>query len=178
MYQSNYDKFPFVPVNGSLWKGWDSIGKMLRKKIKESGKERFILAVECYHGVHHQELMDGFNTLLPDQFVPTSEIFYSESEIRKLTYPERYGRSDFWIHDPAFLCGFHRSCKDEFCKEKYTEDERIGSCVRICSINRCRRSRHAGLCRYAQMGTSIAAAKTRDKQHRHTESERATGSSI
>ncbi|MDP4273954.1 MAG: class I mannose-6-phosphate isomerase, partial [Bacteroidota bacterium] len=88
MYSSNYDKFPSIPVEGSIWSGWKEILRHLRKNINDSNKEKFILLVECYQGVNDKELIKGFHSLDPYLFINTKEIFRPESEIASLTYPD------------------------------------------------------------------------------------------
>lgn len=88
MYSSNYDKFPSIPVEGSIWSGWKEILGHLRKNINDSNKEKFILLVECYQGVNEKELIKEFHGLDPYLFINTKEIFRPESEIASLTYPD------------------------------------------------------------------------------------------
>jgi mannose-6-phosphate isomerase class I len=85
---SNYNKTPFFKIKGEAISGWDSIINELQSTIKQQKKERFILVVECYHGVYHDELVQGFNTLSPEHFYHTEEVFFAEEEIRRITYPD------------------------------------------------------------------------------------------
>lgn len=85
---STYNKTPFFPVEGNAYKGWDTIVEQLNLKIKGADSSRYVLVVECYQGVNHTELISGFNTLNPDLFLNSEEVFYSEEKISKLTYPD------------------------------------------------------------------------------------------
>lgn len=84
MRKSNYDKFPATNVAGSLWKGWESICSELKKACN---KEKFVVVIECYQGVYHEELKKGFSGLQADLWIDTQNLFKSVSEIEKMTYP-------------------------------------------------------------------------------------------
>ena len=84
MRKSNYDKFPATNVAGSLWKGWESICSELKKACN---KEKFVVVIECYQGVYHEELKKGFAGLQADLWIDTQNLFKSVSEIEKMTYP-------------------------------------------------------------------------------------------
>ena len=56
MRKSNYDKMPATVVDGTLWKGWESIRKRLAEIHAETNGSQ-VWVVECYQGVHHEELM-------------------------------------------------------------------------------------------------------------------------
>ena len=85
---SNYNKTPFTTISGNLFSGWDTIRKELKKKIKESESNHYVLVVECYHGVDHNELMEQFKKLEPDLFIQSTVAFLPEHEIRELTFPD------------------------------------------------------------------------------------------
>ena len=52
MRKSNYDKMPATVVDGTLWKGWESIRKRLAEIHAETNGSQ-VWVVECYQGVHH-----------------------------------------------------------------------------------------------------------------------------
>jgi mannose-6-phosphate isomerase class I len=88
MYKSNYDKYPFVTVQGNIWTGWDPIVNQLQQEIAGKPKTNFIMAIECYQGVNHNELIYGFKQIPHELFINTNEVFYSDEDIVKLTYPD------------------------------------------------------------------------------------------
>lgn len=88
MVKSNYNKFPAIPLSGAIWLGWDTICHTLKEQITASTKERFVITIECYQGVNHQELINGFNQLSPGLFLNTTDVFRSEQQIREMTYPD------------------------------------------------------------------------------------------
>ena len=60
MRQSNYDKFPAVPVPNSgnaCVVGWEAITGRLRQAIAQRGARKTVLAVECYPGVNENEVL-------------------------------------------------------------------------------------------------------------------------
>ena len=85
---SNYNKNPFFPIKGELFSGWEAINNKLKAKISESTKENYVLVVECYHGVHHSELIAELQKLNPTTFIHSAEAFYPEDKIREITYPD------------------------------------------------------------------------------------------
>lgn len=84
---SNYIKKPSFPILGNVFSGWNTIITELQNKIKDSTKNRFVVVIECYHGVHQSELLNRLNSLSPNLFVNSLDAFYSEEEILRLTYP-------------------------------------------------------------------------------------------
>jgi hypothetical protein len=66
MGKSNYDKKPATLIEGEIWKGWPPVLKQIRKTVLSRGNvKRCILAVECYHGVAHAELMTHLFRVVP-----------------------------------------------------------------------------------------------------------------
>ncbi|MBN2765981.1 MAG: class I mannose-6-phosphate isomerase [Paludibacteraceae bacterium] len=88
MEMSNYNKMPFFPADGEMFTGWESIRERLKKEINAEKSERYILVVECYQGVYHNELLEGFKGLNPDLFIQSENAFYPEEKICEITYPD------------------------------------------------------------------------------------------
>lgn len=84
MRKRNYDKYPATVVEGTLWKGWEQICARLKADIKAKD---CVVAIECYHGVHHEELREGFAGLNADRWIDTDTLFKSVEEVEKMTYP-------------------------------------------------------------------------------------------
>ena len=85
---SNYNQTPFFPIPGKSFSGWNSVREELKTKINNSASGRYILVVECYHGVSHNELIKELNLLNPSIFVNTEDAFHPEDKIIDLTYPD------------------------------------------------------------------------------------------
>jgi mannose-6-phosphate isomerase class I len=86
--KSNYQKFPFIPLKGTVYKGWQEITGILRNDYKRSGKKSFVVSIETYQGVYHNELMDGFKQVCPDHFISMENALLSEDRIREITFPD------------------------------------------------------------------------------------------
>ncbi len=89
----HYDKFPFVDVPGcaaECRRGWEQIVLRLAAEIKAglASKSRWIIAVECYPGLRHDEVAGALRQgLHPSHWLPTQEAFKSEPEIDQLIAP-------------------------------------------------------------------------------------------
>lgn len=85
---SNYNKQPFFPVDGKMFTGWESVRERLQKDIHRKKSQRYVLVVECYQGVYHNELTEEFKGMNPDLFIQSEDAFYPEDKIREITYPD------------------------------------------------------------------------------------------
>lgn len=85
MRKSNYDKYPATSLDGTIQKGWSEIVSCIGSVIASNVKQRFVLVVECYQGVHHPELIDNLRLLNPSSFYNTEDVFRKEEEIREAT---------------------------------------------------------------------------------------------
>ncbi|MEG1544014.1 MAG: class I mannose-6-phosphate isomerase [Tannerellaceae bacterium] len=84
MRKSNYDKYPATVVEGSLWKGWEEATAQLAASVKA---DRSVMVVECYHGVHDDELCTHLAALKPALYIDTRLLFKSPEEIEAMTRP-------------------------------------------------------------------------------------------
>ena len=86
--RSNYDKFPVVPVPDSAEAcvaGWDAIGDRLRQVIARRGARRTLLVVECYPGVHEDEVRQALELQLrPALTVKAADAMRSPAEVDAL----------------------------------------------------------------------------------------------
>ncbi len=97
----NYDKFPSVavpaPHDSSLRTGWDAIAAELRTGIARLGRKRTVVAVECYPGVHADDISRELAArLAPALLLDTAAWFKSPAEIDALLKPYLGG------DDPVF----------------------------------------------------------------------------
>lgn len=82
-----FNKYPSIRVKGSeknFVPGWININIRLKQAIR--GKTNGIVVIECYQGVHIEEIMNGITGF--DTVIDSREAFKSEEEILKLTYPD------------------------------------------------------------------------------------------
>lgn len=89
---SNYDKYPFVLVDGfenEYWLGWEAIGNKIKKELHQFGRKKMVLAIECYIGVNKEEVLQAFiHGLQPLHTCLASEAYKSPAEIDELVYPD------------------------------------------------------------------------------------------
>lgn len=89
---SNYDKYPFVPVIGfddACWYGWDLIGDQLKKELDLFDSKKKVIAIECYIGVNHKEVLKAITqSLQPHHIYHASDAYKSAAEIDQLVYPD------------------------------------------------------------------------------------------
>jgi mannose-6-phosphate isomerase class I len=118
--QSNYDKEPFIQVNGmntSAWQGYNFIINEIRSKIRGLGKKKTVVVVDCYPGVYDDEILPAFQRgLNPGLTVKAREINYSDQRIealiqRNLTEDRVFGMLSCHhireFFDPAKIDAFH-----------------------------------------------------------------------
>ena len=86
MRKSNYDKKPATVVNGTLWKGWEAVRDRLKEVHAQTDGPQ-VWVVECYQGVHHEELIHELQALRPDRFINTQDLFKPVEEIEMMTDP-------------------------------------------------------------------------------------------
>ena len=89
---SNYDKYPAVKVNGyqdHCWMGWESICSKINDRIGSLNKEKVIVVVECYQGVHHEDIEAAFRkNINHSHFYVSTDSFKNEREINEMVYPD------------------------------------------------------------------------------------------
>jgi len=88
MEATSYIKYPYTPVDGPLYKGWDMIASVLKSKSELSNQDSFTIVVETYQGVYHDELIKGFGLLSADKFVDTKQVFLPENVLLGKTFPD------------------------------------------------------------------------------------------
>lgn len=84
----NYDKSPTVNIasNGEVWAGWDSICSGI-VKLKDA-KNASVIALECYPGLHDEQIVAELKARLGGQFYMTADYMLSEDAIDDLVYPD------------------------------------------------------------------------------------------
>lgn len=118
---SNYNKTPFISIPGNLFSDWENIRKELKKKIKESGSNHYVMVVECYQGVNHDELMEQFKKLEADLFIQSTFAFLPEDKIRELTFPDVTDDATFGYMTRLSYCDFIDHEKADYLRLKVQE---------------------------------------------------------
>ena len=84
LVRPNYDKHPCISVpgfEGNGTRGWTAIGDRLLRRV--AGRDRVVIAVECYPGVKHEEILpalrdglraDHVHEILEEAFLPQEEV--------------------------------------------------------------------------------------------------------
>lgn len=86
MRKSNYDKSPATPLEAPLWKGWEAVLRQVEKACRlPQRKDRHFLVIECYQGVHLEELSLQWERLHPTRLADSRSFFKSSEEIEALT---------------------------------------------------------------------------------------------
>ncbi len=105
MRRSNYDRFPYVAVPGgenAAVQGWDAIGERLARTIQQRGRDRTVLAVECYTGVDESAVLEELRKRLkPKLAIAACTAMLLPDQVDRLVEPFLGG------DDPVFgwLCG-------------------------------------------------------------------------
>lgn len=87
MRKSNYDKSPSTTVEGRLWKGWESVLGKLKEECQGLELAKRVIVVECYHGVHLEELAQHLATLQPSLMIHSADFFKGVEEVEAMSYP-------------------------------------------------------------------------------------------
>jgi mannose-6-phosphate isomerase class I len=88
MRLSNYDKTPFIRINGDVATGWKSICQRLKLHKRISGQKKCIIGFELYPGTNYCEIIAGISLLTPVLVVESETAFLPGENIRKLTFPD------------------------------------------------------------------------------------------
>lgn len=83
MRTPNYDKYPSTKISGWIKQGWKEIIAFIESNIFQQGT----LAIDCYTGVHEEEVYEALQELKPTLFINTRSLMKSESELRAMTQP-------------------------------------------------------------------------------------------
>ena len=95
--KSNYDKFPKIKMDGhTCIEGWEKITQTLNDTIAAKKKQKLVIAVECYHGVHAGEIAGSLRRGVPAaQLFDATAAMKTSALIDKMVYP-------FVTDDPVF----------------------------------------------------------------------------
>lgn len=95
-----YDKHPTISIPESHDRcvaGWDAISRRLTNAIAVLGQPRTVVAVECYPGVHIEDIVEGLQACLKSAvIVRADEAMHSSQRIESLIAPYTGG------DDPVF----------------------------------------------------------------------------
>ncbi len=91
--KSNYNKYPAISMDNhtECFVGWESIGQEIKRKSDDIKiqKERVIVVVDFYQGIHKEDLSRELQNLLkPDLSINAEEAMFGEDYIQKMVYPD------------------------------------------------------------------------------------------
>lgn len=112
-YKSNFEKYPALKITGHhCYTGWKEIGNFILKRAGEINKDKKIIAIECYHGVNTDELMEAITeNSVSTVFINTNSALKDEQTIENMVYP-------FVTDDPVFGYITTLQLQDFFSSEK------------------------------------------------------------
>jgi mannose-6-phosphate isomerase class I len=91
MRSSNYDIRPAISIGNAdldCFEGWREICEKISGEISNAAKEKTIVVVETYPGVHDAELTAAFRSLQPRLFLAAKDALLNEGGIEALTWPD------------------------------------------------------------------------------------------
>jgi mannose-6-phosphate isomerase class I len=83
---SNYDKFPFVEVDGICISGWGKIVAALKERT--FGKKKTVIVIESYPGVDDAEALSSLKELSPVLTIHAEMAYREECCIREMVAPD------------------------------------------------------------------------------------------
>jgi mannose-6-phosphate isomerase class I len=100
MRKATYDKFPKIHVPdgaSACTSGWEAIGERLRESVRQGTRQKTVLVVECYTGVHEREIERELQQALkPVLIVAARDLLLPPGDIDQLVEPFLGGE------DPVF----------------------------------------------------------------------------
>lgn len=100
MKKANYDKFPFVSIQGhetACTCGWQDVCDVIGETVRSRGMKKTVVAIECYPGVFEDEILDALQTYLPgNTILRSASAFLQPAAIDHLVAPDLGGE------DPIF----------------------------------------------------------------------------
>jgi mannose-6-phosphate isomerase class I len=115
--KSNYDKSPATDIPGDLWKGWAPVLERLNARTGAGNPSRHILLVECYAGVHYDELLEHFRKLNPSVVIDMRTVFRPVEEIEAMTAPYMTGDRLFGRRAPLTCSDFIDPVAADACRK-------------------------------------------------------------
>jgi mannose-6-phosphate isomerase class I len=90
--KSNYDKHPFITVDGydsDCYLGWNSIGRQLRLHSSLLKQDKIVLVAECYAGIFDETVLPAIiRDLQPDYTFLASDSMKTPAIIDAIMYPD------------------------------------------------------------------------------------------
>jgi mannose-6-phosphate isomerase class I len=92
MSKSTYNKYPTISLDcqpDAVQDNWYKISLQLNKQLSNRSARRKIVVIECYPGVHEQEVLEGVTRhWTPTKIIQAADYYLSEDIIESLVYPD------------------------------------------------------------------------------------------
>src|ERR1700733_9639446 len=87
---SNYDRFPAIKVSefAECAEGWDAVCGMINAHIAALADKKPVIAIECYQGVHEQEIMEHLGQHLSGSFYFAKDFMHDPEYINTMIFPD------------------------------------------------------------------------------------------
>jgi mannose-6-phosphate isomerase class I len=89
---SNFDKYPKVKVTDDSREctvGWRDICTLINSELKKKNRQKLVVVIDCYHGVHHDETESAFHAeLVHSSFFRSTDAFKAPREVEEMVYPD------------------------------------------------------------------------------------------
>lgn len=123
MESSNFDKFPEVKIAGHTgWNGWKEIAAELLKKAEGLQKKKCIVALDCYHGVLVNEVVENLQQFIPGvKCVYAADALLDKNSVSEMVYPYVTDDPVFGYITPLSLNDFFDDGKIEKLKSAIAE---------------------------------------------------------
>jgi len=119
---SNFNKSPYIQVDNNTdgyYQGWKSIISKLSEKLEKVTDSKKILVIDCYQGVHFEELLRIFTeNLRPNLVITSDDYFLSENDIHVLTLSDVTTDRIFGYLTRLNIIDLIDSQKLEYCKSQ------------------------------------------------------------
>ncbi len=90
--KSNFNKYPFIKASErteDCITGWKNISQVLDQYFRQLDRRRLVVAIDCYHGVLHDETENALRASLSySHFIRTTDAFKEPEEVAKMVYPD------------------------------------------------------------------------------------------
>jgi len=87
----NYNTSPYIELknNWECYVGWNNIVNQILVEIEQCGNYNPIVVIECYQGVHYDQIKCAIlNHLKPSLLINSNSCMHNEGYIRKMVYPD------------------------------------------------------------------------------------------
>jgi mannose-6-phosphate isomerase class I len=89
---ANFNTSPEIRIKGlekDIFSGWEPIVRQLKSELSKNTKAKKVIVVECYQGVHDEEVQNALtNGLSAAAVFEARDAMMPEDEIRQLTFPD------------------------------------------------------------------------------------------